>query len=55
VAFFRDKSYQKVLNGRPLLFIFGRPKEIGKKKFEQLGDAAAAAGLKRPYIVLMGW
>jgi hypothetical protein len=55
VTFFREGDYQKVLDGRPLLFVFGRPKKVGKKEFEQLGAAAVAAGLKRPYLVFMGW
>jgi hypothetical protein len=55
VAFFRDPNYQTVLEGRPLLFVFGCPKKVGKKEFEELGDAAVAAGGKRPYLVLMGF
>ena len=51
---FQDPNYQTVLDGRPLLYILGRPKQLGKNEWRQLGDAAVATGLKRPYIVLMG-
>lgn len=54
IEHFQDPNYQTVLDGRPLLYILGRPKLLGKKEFQQLGDAAVAAGLKRPYLVLMG-
>ena len=55
VAHFKDPSYQTVLDGRPLLYVFVKPKHLGKKEWQGLGDAAVAAGLKRPYLVLMGW
>jgi hypothetical protein len=55
ISFFQDPNYQTVLEGRPLLFVFGRPKKVGKKEFQELGDAAVAAGGKRPYLVLMGF
>jgi hypothetical protein len=55
VACFKDPHYQTVLDGRPLLFVFGRPKVIGKNEFESLADQTVAAGLKRPYYVFMGW
>lgn len=55
VSFFQDPNYQTVLEGRPLLFLFGRPKKVGKKEFQELGDAAVAAGGKRPYLVFMGF
>ncbi|MGD0089534.1 MAG: glycoside hydrolase family 99-like domain-containing protein [Planctomycetota bacterium] len=55
VEHFRDPSYQTVIDGRPLLFVFGLPKKLGKKEFEELADATLAAGLKKPYLVLMGW
>jgi len=52
---FKDPNYQTVLAGRPLLFVFGKPRHLGKAQWEGLGAAAVAAGLKRPYLVLMGW
>jgi len=55
VSFFQDPNYQTVLEGRPLLFVFGCPKKVGRKEFQTLGDAALAAGGKRPYLVLMGF
>lgn len=55
VTCFKDSHYQTVLDGRPLLFVFGRPKFIGKAEFESLADQAVAAGLKRPFCVFMGW
>jgi hypothetical protein len=55
VACFKDPHYQTVLDGRPLLFVFGRPQVIGKNEFESLADQTVAAGLKRPYYVFMGW
>ena len=55
VSFFQDPNYQTVLEGRPLLFVFGCPKKVGKKDFQELGEAAMAAGGKRPYLVLMGF
>jgi hypothetical protein len=55
VGFFRDPNYLKVCDGRPLLFLFGKPTATGKADFLALGAAAIAAGLKQPYIVLMGW
>ena len=55
VAFFQDPNYQTVLEGRPLLFVFGCPNKVGRMEFQELGDAAVAAGGKRPYLVLMGF
>ena len=55
VEHFKDTNYQTVIEGRPLLFVFGKPKRLGKAEWRSLGDAAAAAGCKRPYLVLMGW
>ena len=55
VTCFKDPHYQTVLDNRPLLFVFGPPKVIGKTEFESLADQAVAAGLKKPYCVFMGW
>ena len=55
LAFFQDPNYQTVLEGRPLLFVFGHPKKVAQTEFQALGDAAVAAGGKRPYLVLMGF
>jgi hypothetical protein len=55
VRFFQDPNYVQVCDGRPLMFIFGKPEKTGKADFDALGEAAVAAGLKKPYIALMGW
>jgi len=55
VRLFQDPAYLKVCDGRPLLFLFGKPAKTGPADFGALGEAAVAAGLKKPYIVLMGW
>ena len=55
ISFFQDPNYQTVLEGRPLLFLFGVRRRSAKKEFQELGDAAVAAGGKRPYLVLMGF
>lgn len=55
VEHFKDPNYQTVLDGRPLLFIFVKTQRLDKKAWQELGVAATAAGLKRPYLVLMGW
>ena len=54
VEHFKDPNYQTVLDGRPLLFAFVKPQRLGRTEWQELG-AAAAAGIKRPYLVLMGW
>jgi hypothetical protein len=55
VRFFQSPDYQRVLEGRPLLFVFGAPKRVEKTHFQQLTEACLTAGLKRPYLVFMGW
>ncbi|MCX6908474.1 MAG: hypothetical protein NTY01_10575, partial [Verrucomicrobia bacterium] len=55
IEHFKDPHYQTVLDGRPLLFLFAKSERIGKREWRELGDAAVVAGLKRPYLVLMGW
>ena len=55
VTLMKDPNYQTVLGGRPLLFVFRGPQHDGRKRFDDLGKASVAAGLKRPYCVLMGW
>ncbi len=54
-ACFQSPDYQRVLGDRPLLFVFGRPKVIGRREFASLAEQTQAAGLGRPYFVLMGW
>ncbi len=55
VTHFQDLNYLKVLDGRPLLFVFGLPEKLAKADFENLAQQATTAGVKEPYIVLMGW
>ncbi|MBI5684298.1 MAG: glycoside hydrolase family 99-like domain-containing protein [Verrucomicrobia bacterium] len=55
VEHFKDPHYQTVLDGRPLLFLFVKTRRLGKEQWRELGAASVAAGLKPPYLVLMGW
>ena len=55
VAHFQDPNYQKVLDGKPLLFVYGVPKTITRADFDELDQQTTAAGLSKPYKVLMGW
>ena len=52
---FKNPHYVRVLDGRPLLFVFERPKKHGREIFDDLRRRTVAAGLKEPYLVLMGW
>lgn len=55
VEHFRHPDYQTVLDGRPLLFVFVKPAKLGKPEWDELKRQSLAAGLKTPYLVLMGW
>ena len=55
VAHFRHPDYQTVLDGRPLLCLFAKTTQLGKAEWEELKRQTIAAGLKSPYLVLMGW
>jgi len=55
VEHFKDPNYLMVLDGRPLLFLFGKTQRLGKTDWGELGAATTAAGSKPPYLVLMGW
>lgn len=55
VAHFRDPHYQTVLDGRPLLFLFVKTGKLGRTEWDDLRRQSLAAGLKTPYLVLMGW
>ena len=62
IGYFLQSNYQRVADGRPLLFLAG-PQKVEdpawpdiKKRIEQLRRAAVKAGSKSPYIVhLWGW
>jgi len=55
VEHFRHADYQTVLHGRPLLCLFGMTHKLGKADWDELKRQTTAAGLKAPYLVLMGW
>ncbi len=55
VEHFRNPDYQTVLDGRPLLFVFAKTRKLGKAEWDELRRQTLAAGLKAPYLVLMGW
>lgn len=54
VEHFRRPNYQTVLDGRPLLFLFAKTTKLGKTEWDELKRLTVAAGLKTPYLVLMG-
>ncbi len=55
VEHFRQPDYQTVLDGRPLLCLFGKTTELGRAEWDELKQQTIAAGLKAPYLVLMDW
>jgi hypothetical protein len=55
VEHFRHPDYQTVLDGRPLLSLFAKTTKLGKAEWDELKRQTIAAGLKAPYLVLMGW
>ena len=55
VEHFKSPDYVKVLDGRPVLCVFAKPKKYGREVFDELIKVTVEAGLKRPYLVLMGW
>ena len=55
VEHFRHPDYQTVLEGRPLLFVFVKTEKLGKAEWDDLKRQTVAAGMKAPYLVLMGW
>ena len=55
VAHFQDPNYLQVLGRRPLLFVYGLPETLSRADFESLSQQTTAAGLEKPYTVLMGW
>ena len=54
VAHFRHPDYQMVLDGRPLLCLFAKTTKLGKAEWDDLKRQTIAAGLKAPYLALMG-
>jgi hypothetical protein len=55
VEHFRHPDYQTVLDGRPLLCLFAKTQTHGKAEWDELKRQSIAAGLKAPYLVLLGW
>lgn len=55
VEHFKHPDYQTVLDGRPLLCLFAKTTTLGKAEWDELKKQTLAAGLKAPYLVLMGW
>ena len=54
VDHFCHPDYQAVLNGRPILGVFGKTTKLSKSEWDELRKQTIAAGLKTPYLVLMG-
>lgn len=65
VSYFKEPSYQTVLRGRPLVYLYSVEGLVGPGRFEtweaaraafgDLRTAAEAAGAGDPYIVAQGW
>jgi len=55
VEHFRSSDYQTVLGGRPLLFVYIKPRVLTRADWDELRRQTVAAGLMTPYLVLMGW
>lgn len=65
VSAFKEPTYQTVLEGRPLLYLYSVDGLVGPDRFEtweaartafdQLRAAAKEAGTGNPYIVAQGW
>ena len=65
VAYFGESTYQTVLGGRPLVYLYSVDDLVGPGRFEtwdearaavdQLRAAAGDAGVGNPYIVAQGW
>jgi len=55
VEHFKSPDYQTVLEGRPLLFVYISPTSLTRDDWDALKHQTSEAGLKAPYLVLMGW
>lgn len=55
VGHFQNKHYQTVLDGRPLLYVYIKPETFEKADWQELRRQTVSAGLRSPYLVLMGW
>jgi hypothetical protein len=65
VSYFKESTYQTVLSGRPLVYLYSIDGLVGPGRFEtwdeartafdQLRAGAKAAGVGNPYFVAQGW
>lgn len=55
VNHFKNSQYLKVVNGRPLVYVFESGGQFTKDNITALRNAATSAGLPNPYIVWMTW
>lgn len=55
VRHFQHPDYQTVLDGRPLLYVFLPTTKLVRAEWNELRRMTVAAGLKSPYLVLMGF
>jgi hypothetical protein len=65
LGYFKEPTYQTVLGGRPLVYLYSVEGLVGPGRFETWEDARAAfdelragaksAGVGNPYIVAQGW
>ena len=65
VNYFQEPTYQTVLDGRPLVYLYSVEGLVGSGRFETweaartafdaLREATLAAGIPTPYIVAQGW
>jgi len=65
IRYFKEPTYQTVLNGRPLVFLYSVEGLVGPGKFEDwtmartafdaFRAAVVAEGMPTPYIVAQGW
>jgi len=55
IEHFRHPDYQTVLGGRLLLCLFAKTTQLGRNEWDELKRQTVAAGMKSPYLGLMGW
>ncbi len=56
IDYFKDASYQRVLSGRPLVYMHNAPAELWMKAHvDELAAMSVAQGAGDPYFVAMGW
>jgi Glycosyltransferase WbsX len=64
VKYFKDANYQKVMDNRPLVYLYDVGNMVGgrfadwtaaRAALDQLRQATVDAGLGQPYLVIQGW